>query len=103
MRDETGSSDITELDAITLSRAIHARRVSCREVMAAYLARIRRLNGRCNALVNLVPDEQALAEAERCDAELTGPGGRHRGRWGSRGWMHGFPQAIKDTAHARCP
>ena len=92
--------DITALDAISLSRAIHARQVSCREVMQAYLARIERLNPRANAIVNLVPAEQALAEAERCDAELTGPGGRHRGRWGSRGWMHGLPQAIKDTGQA---
>jgi amidase len=93
--------DITALDAISLSRAIHARQVSCREVMAAYLARIRRLNPQANAIVNRVPDEVALAEAARCDAELGGPGGRHRGRWGSRGWMHGFPQAIKDTGQAK--
>ena len=93
--------DITTLDAIELSRAIHARKVSCREVMQAYLARIHRLNPRFNALVNLVPDGVALAAAARCDDELSGPGGRHRGRWGSRGWMHGFPQAIKDTAHAK--
>ncbi len=69
--------------------------------MAAYLERIHRLNPRFNALVNLVPDDVALAEAERCDAELAGPAGRNRGRWGSRGWMHGFPQAIKDTGHAQ--
>lgn len=94
---EAPPGDLTSLDAISLSRAIHARQVSCREVMQAYLARIHRLNPGANALVNLVPDEWALAEADRCDAELTGPGGRHRGRWGSRGWMHGLPQAIKDT------
>lgn len=93
--------DITSLDAISLSRAIHARKLSCREVMQAYLARIHRLNPSANAIVNLVPDDWALAEAGRCDAELTGPEGRHRGRWGSRGWMHGLPQAIKDTGHAK--
>lgn len=93
--------DITALDAISLSRAIHARQLSCREVMQAYLARIHRLNPAANAIVNLAPDEVALAEADRCDSELAGPAGRHRGRWGSRGWMHGFPQAIKDTAAAR--
>jgi Asp-tRNA(Asn)/Glu-tRNA(Gln) amidotransferase A subunit family amidase len=31
-------------DAHALSDAIHARTVSCREVMSAYLARIHRLN-----------------------------------------------------------
>ncbi|MBL8288879.1 MAG: amidase, partial [Rubrivivax sp.] len=61
---------VTALDAISLSRAIHARQVSCREVMQAYLARIHRLNPAANAIVNLVDDEVALAEADRCDSEL---------------------------------
>jgi len=92
MATHTSTDPITDLDAHALSQAIHARAVSCREVMQAYLARIHRLNRRLNALVNLVPDEQALAEAERCDAELA--------RGASRGWMHGMPQAIKDTGNA---
>lgn len=93
------SDDITDLDAMALSRAIHARRVSCREVMQAYLRRIGRLNPQARAIVNQVPDDAALAEAERCDAELAR--GRGRGlRRGSRGWLHGIPQAVKDTGHA---
>jgi amidase len=83
---------ITDLDALTLSRAIHAREFSCREVMAAYLARIHRLNPVFNAIVNLAPDADLLAQADVCDAELAA------GR--SRGWMHGMPQAIKDTGNA---
>jgi amidase len=93
-------SDLTDLDAIALSNAIHARQVSCREVMQAYLARIHRLNPRSNAIVNLVPDEVALREADARDAELGTARGKARGRRGSRGWMHGLPQAIKDTGHA---
>ena len=85
-------ADLTDLDALPLSRAIHARAVSCREVMAAYLTRIHRLNPRANAIVNLRPDDQLLAEADACDAELA------RGQ--SRGWLHGIPQAIKDTGQA---
>ena len=85
--------ELTALDATALSEAIHARRVTCREVMAAYLARIHRLNPRYNALVSLRPDDALLAEAAACDAELAA------GR--SRGWLHGIPQAIKDLAHAR--
>ncbi len=85
-------SDLTDLDADALSRAIHARSVSCREVMQAYLARIGRLNPQLNAIVHLAPEDRLLVEADRCDAELAA------GR--SRGWMHGMPQAIKDTAHA---
>ena len=34
---------ITDLDAASLSRKIHAKEVSCREVMHAFLARIRQL------------------------------------------------------------
>jgi len=83
---------ITDLDADALSRAIHARQLSCREVMSAYLARIHRLNPAANAIVNLAPDDGLLAQADACDAELAGG---H-----SRGWLHGIPQAIKDTGHA---
>ena len=83
---------ITALDAEALSQAIHSRAVSCREVMAAYLRRIHRLNPRFNALVNLSPDETLMRQAGEHDAELA--------RGASRGWMHGFPQAIKDTSHA---
>ena len=83
---------ITALDATALSEAIHARRLSCREVMAAYLARIHHLNPTYNALVSLRPDDALLAEADVCDAELA--------RGASRGWMHGMPQAIKDLSNA---
>ena len=84
--------DITALDATALSEAVHARRVSCREVMQAYLARIARLNPTYNAIVSLRPDDELLAEADACDAELA--------RGASRGWLHGAPQAIKDLANA---
>ncbi|MDY0830891.1 amidase [Pseudomonas sp. SED1] len=81
---------IVELDAIELSRAIHARQVSCHEVMQAYLAQVERFNPTVNALVSLRPHEEVLAEAAQRDRELD------QGQ--SRGWMHGMPQAIKDLA-----
>jgi amidase len=83
---------ITALDAHALSAAIHRREVSCREVMQATLARIDALNPRFNAIVNLAPTDTLLAQADERDAELAA------GR--SRGWMHGMPQAIKDTGQA---
>lgn len=55
------ADDITALDATALSEAVHARRVSCREVMQAYLARIARLNPTYNAIVSLRPDDELLA------------------------------------------
>ena len=82
--------NIVEHDAIALSQAIHARQVSCHEVMQAYLAQIARFNPSVNALVSLRDEEHVLAEAQACDRELD------QGR--SRGWMHGMPQAIKDLA-----
>ena len=84
---------ITDLDGHALSQAIHQRRVSCREVMRAYLDRIHALNPKHKAIVNLTDDAQALREADACDAELA------KGQ--SRGWMHGMPQAIKDAAMAK--
>ncbi len=86
-------TDPTALDASALSAAIHAREISCREVMQACLAHIHRLNPAHTALVSLRPDDELLAEADRCDAELA--------RRQPRGWLHGIPQAIKDLANAR--
>jgi amidase len=85
-------NDITDMDALDLSAAIHARAVSCVEVMQAFLAAIARLNPTFNAIVALRPEDDLLAEAAVADAELA------TGR--SRGWMHGLPQAIKDLAEA---
>lgn len=75
-----------------LSRMIHAREVSCRELMAATLARIAAVNPVHNAIVALRDEGALLAEASDCDAMLA--------RGESKGWMHGLPQAIKDIAHA---
>ncbi|HET9207917.1 MAG TPA: amidase, partial [Burkholderiaceae bacterium] len=82
--------DLTGLDAHALSRAIHARTVSCVEVMRAYLQRIHRVNPHFNAIVNLAPDDHLLKQSAECDAELA--------RGESRGFLHGMPQAIKDAA-----
>jgi amidase len=82
----------TDLDACALSAAIHARTVSCREVMQAYLQQIARFNPQVNALVSLQDPELLLAQADQRDEQL--------GRGESMGWMHGFPQAPKDLAAA---
>jgi amidase len=79
---------LCRLDALSLSRTLHRRDASCREAMAAYLARIGRLNPRFNAIVSLRDEAALFAEADRCDAELA--------RGASRGWMHGLPHAVKD-------
>lgn len=84
------ADELTDLDACSLSAALHRREVSAREVMSAYLARIAALNPRVNALVGLLPHEGLLAQAAERDAMLA------RGQ--SMGWMHGFPMAIKELS-----
>src|SRR5215207_4855040 len=77
-------TDLTLMDACVLADAIRARKVSCVEVMTAFLDRIERLNPKVNAIVSLQDRGRSLAEARERDDELSR--GEHRG------WMHGFPQ-----------
>jgi amidase len=81
---------VHEMGAHSLSLSIHSKQVSCREVMAATLARIARVNPIVNAIVSLRDADELLKEADRYDALLA------QGQ--SMGWMHGIPQAIKDLA-----
>jgi len=90
MNDIKNDAAITSWTAGRLSAAIHARDVSCREVMQATLARIDALNPTYGAIVSRVDPEALLAQADTHDALLA--------RGESRGWLHGMPQAIKDIA-----
>jgi amidase len=87
------SDPFLNLSASALSAAVHAREVSCRDLMAATLKRIDTLNPRFNALVNRVDADQLLQQADAHDTLLA------QGQ--SKGWMHGLPFAAKDTAHAQ--
>ena len=67
----------------------------CRvEVMSAYLDRIDARNDVLNAIVSLRDRDELLAESA-LDDELD--------RGISRGWMHGFPHAVKDLAETKGP
>ena len=81
-------SDLVLMNGIELSRAIRSKQVSCVEVMNVYLDHIAQYNPRVNAIVALQPREGLLAQAKERDEEL--------GRGEYRGWMHGFPHAVKD-------
>ena len=80
-------NDIVALSAQALSDAIRQRHVSCREVMAAYLTHIDRVNPAVNAIVARRDSDALLREADVRDAELAA------GHW--RGWLHGMPQAPR--------
>ncbi len=84
----TRMNDVVALDALDLARAIRCREVSCVEVMQAYLDRIDAVNPKLNAIVSLREPGVLLAEAADRDADLAA--GRYRG------WLHGFPYAVKD-------
>jgi amidase len=90
---QTRPSQIVMMNAVELSDAIKSKQVSCVEVMNAYLDHIARLNPKVNAIVSLQPRDGLLAQAKERDAQLA------RGEY--LGWMHGFPQAIKDLAAAK--
>jgi amidase len=81
-------SDIVMMDAVGLAAAIRTRRVSCVEVMTAYLDHIERLNPRVNAIVALQDRAGLLAQARERDELLA--------RGEPIGPLHGFPFAVKD-------
>jgi len=72
-----------------LAALIRTRRISAREVMAAHLERIARINPRVNAIVSKLPDEECLALADEADARLS--------RGEKAGPLHGLPIAFKDN------
>lgn len=80
-------------DALTLSDAIHAKQISCVELMTQYLQHISVCNPCVNAIVSLRDTDELMAEAAERDAQI------QRGE--SMGWMHGFPLAVKDLAETK--
>ncbi|CAN7476385.1 amidase [Rhizobium sp. LjRoot254] len=84
---------ITTLSATELSASIHSRRLSCSQVMEAFLTRIAEVNPRINAVVSLRDADELMREAAAADRELDD------GR--SRGFLHGMPFAIKDLSEAK--
>jgi amidase len=87
------SNSITAMDGLALAAAIKSRKVSCVEVMTAYLDHIGRVNPKVNAIVSLQPRDMLLAQAKAKDADLAA--GRYAG------FLHGFPLAPKDLTAAK--
>jgi len=85
---EPHANEIVLMDAAVLGKAIHSRKVSCVEVMSAYLEHIERINPKVNAIVALQERADLLTQARERDAQLA--------RGESMGPLHGFPHAVKD-------
>ena len=82
-----GRSELCEMTAVELTGRMARKEVSAREVMAAHLAQIERINPKVNAIVTLVA-EQAMANAAKADEALA--------RGDRAGVLHGLPVAHKD-------
>ena len=78
--------------AVELAARIRRRELSAREVMAAFLSQIERLNPQVNAIPTLLP-ERAEAGAEAADRALAAGE--------ATGALHGLPIAIKDLVATR--
>ena len=89
MSEHTG---ICFTSAVELAARIRRREVSAREVMAAFLTQIERLNPQVNAIPTLLP-ERAEAGAEAADRALAAGE--------ATGVLHGLPIAIKDLVATR--
>jgi amidase len=81
-------SDIVMMDAVALAAAIRARKLSCVEVMSAYLDHIDAINPKVSAIVALEDRGELLVQARERDGALA--------RGDMVGPLHGFPHAVKD-------
>jgi amidase len=81
-------NDICFLRAVDMVELIRQKKLSAREVMAAHLKQIARVNPKVNAIVTLVPEDQLMAQALAADEALA------RGKW--LGPLHGLPVGAKD-------
>ena len=86
------SGDLCFTSAKELAALIRARKVSAREVMAAHLDRINRLNPKINAIVAKLDDQACLALADAADQRTA--------RGEELPPLHGLPIAFKDLQPA---
>jgi amidase len=86
------TSDLCFTPARELAARIRSRQLSAREVMAAHLEQINRLNPQINAIVARLDDDQCLALADEADRTLA--------RGEETGPLHGLPIAFKELEAA---
>jgi amidase len=87
------SKNIVALPATELSKKIHAKEISCEEVMQAYLHHIEQLNPIVNAIVSLRSPEELLQEARDKDQAFSCEE--------NKGFLYGMPLAPKDLTGTR--
>lgn len=85
-------NEICFTPAVELAQRIRTKQLSAREVMAAHLEQIERVNPAVNAIVSMLDPEQALAIADAADAK--------QAAGEALGVLHGLPSAVKDLEDA---
>ena len=88
----TTDEAIAFLPAHRLSALVKARKITSVRLTTIYLERLKRLNPVLLCAVTVM-ESQALAEAARADAEISG--GKYRGP------LHGLPYGVKDLFNTR--
>lgn len=86
-------SEIVKWGAYELSQNIKSKKVSCKEVMLAYLQHIEVVNPSVNAIISMKSADACIQEAIDADKLL------EKGVY--KGWLHGIPQAIKDLSNTK--
>ena len=89
---KTSGGDLCFMSARDLATLIRTRKASAREVMAAHLERINRVNPTINAIVAKLDDEKCLALAAAADQRAA--------KKETLGPLHGLPIAFKDLQPA---
>src|SRR5207302_9609731 len=86
------ASSVCFMSTVEMARLIRAKKLSAREVLAAHLKQIERVNPKVNAIVTLVAEmaTEAAAKADEMQAHnsMLGP-------------LHGLPVAHKDLLETR--
>jgi amidase len=85
--------EICFMRAVDLVEAVRAKKLSSREVVQAHLRQIEKTNGKVNAMITMVAEDQLMAQAAAADEALV------HGRW--LGPLHGLPVAVKDLHETR--
>src|SRR3984957_3386857 len=89
---QSSDNSICFLSAVEMARLIRTKKISARELLAAHLKQIERVNPKVNAIVTLVPematDAAAKADEMQAHKEALGP-------------LHGLPIAHKDLLETR--
>jgi amidase len=86
------ASNPIQLSALEMAALLRAKKISARELLAAHLAQINRLNPHVNAIVTLVPE---LAQRAAASAD------EHQAQGKPLGPLHGLPIAHKDLINTK--